>query len=217
MNWRWPHPVRPGSPNSIAWSARPRPAALRHRLPPTLPRAPHGVPDQVDVCARLAAHCSVDSGGAAFAIETGADFAIGTTTSTTSGILCSPGMWRLTALDLGQVALRQTLVERIGAMRDQGGVEALLQSLDFDVGIHTRKRAGHCQSPRKIDSRLCDLRAPGPGSNWFRTCRRSPAQEAVPFPTTQPPAPTERLGRQGRVAAAGSRADCGAKRALRRD
>jgi len=84
VNWRWPYPVRPGSLNSNAWSARQRPAASRHRLPPTLPRAPHGVPGQIDVRARLATHGSVDSGGAALAIETGADFAIGPK----SGNLC---------------------------------------------------------------------------------------------------------------------------------
>jgi hypothetical protein len=73
VNWRWPHPVCPGSPNSNAWSARQPAAASRHRPP----RAPHGVPSQIDVRAHLAAHGSVDLGGAALAIETGSDFAIG--------------------------------------------------------------------------------------------------------------------------------------------
>jgi hypothetical protein len=77
VNWRWPHPVCPGSPNSNAWSARQRAAASHHGLPPTLPRAPHGVPGQIDVRAHLAAHGSVVLGGAALAIETGAGFAIG--------------------------------------------------------------------------------------------------------------------------------------------
>ena len=77
MNWRWPYPVRPGSLNSNAWPARQRPAAPRYRLSPTLPHAPHGVPGEIDVRARLAAHGSVDLGGAALAIKTDAHFAIG--------------------------------------------------------------------------------------------------------------------------------------------
>ena len=64
-------------------SARQRAAASRHRLPPTLPRAPHGVPGQIDVRAHIVAHGSVDLGGAALAIKTGADFVIGPTRSLT--------------------------------------------------------------------------------------------------------------------------------------
>jgi hypothetical protein len=42
-----------------------------------LPRAPHGVPGQIDVRAHPAAHGSIESDGAALAIDTGAESPIG--------------------------------------------------------------------------------------------------------------------------------------------
>jgi hypothetical protein len=42
-----------------------------------LPRAPHSATGRIDVRARLAAHRSDNGDGAAFAIETGSDIAIG--------------------------------------------------------------------------------------------------------------------------------------------
>jgi hypothetical protein len=65
VNWRWPRPARPSSPNSNDWSASPRLALPRQNASRRFLHAPYCVPSWVVVCAQLTGHGSIRLGGAA--------------------------------------------------------------------------------------------------------------------------------------------------------
>ena len=56
---------------------------------------------------------------------------------------------RDSSLDPGYIALRQSLVDHLGAVRNERRMKALPQSLAFDVGVHSGKRARHRYSPTR--------------------------------------------------------------------
>jgi hypothetical protein len=76
VNWRWPHPVCPGSPNSNAWSARQRHATSRHKMRPTSLRALRAL-RRVAVCADQPEPYPTAPGGSVYTIDTGSVFVIG--------------------------------------------------------------------------------------------------------------------------------------------